>query len=75
MTVTRTNILVGIGTFSVDGTDVGSTQGGVSIEKAQEVFEKKIDQKLDALQLYPTDSKMTVKSVGNLSVRGRKIPY
>lgn len=62
MAVTRANVLVGIGTFSVDGTDVGSTAGGVTIEKVQDVYEKKVDQKLDALALYPTSSKMTVKT-------------
>lgn len=62
MAVTRSNVLVGMGTFSISGTDVGSTLGGVAIEKAVDYFEKKVDQVLDAIALTPITNKMTVKT-------------
>jgi len=73
MAVTRANVLVGMGTFSVDTTDVGSTHGGVTIEKTQDVYEKKIDQKLDAIALYPIGTKMSVKTnIGEATLENMK---
>lgn len=62
MAVTRSNVLVGMGTFAISGTDVGSTLGGVTIEKAVEYFEKKVDQVLDTIALTPISNKMSVKT-------------
>ena len=62
MAVTRSNVLVGIGTFSIAETDVGSTLGGVTIEKSVDYFEKKVDQVLDAIALAPIANKMSVKT-------------
>ena len=62
MSVTRANVLVGIGDMTVDTVSVGSTHGGVTAEKNQTVFEKKVDQVRDAIALYPTDTKVTVKT-------------
>jgi len=44
MSVTATQVLVGIGDFKVDGTSVGSTRGGVVIIKNVDIFEKEVDQ-------------------------------
>jgi len=54
MAVNRMNILVGIGTVAVDGIDIGGTEGGVTVEKAVEVYEKEVDQLLDATDIVPT---------------------
>ncbi len=54
MAVTCQNILVGIGSFFIDGVDLGGTMGGVTIEKTLDVYEKEVDQLLDACGLVPT---------------------
>lgn len=54
MAIDKTKILVGIGTISVDGGDVGPTEGGMAIEKQLDVYEKEVDQVLDAVELVPT---------------------
>lgn len=62
MPITRANVLVGIGTFSLDGADVGSTAGGVEITKNLTYHEKRVDQFLDAIDMVPTDVSMTVRT-------------
>ena len=54
MAVNRMNILVGVGTIAIDGIELGGTEGGVSVEKAVEVYEKEVDQLLDATDIVPT---------------------
>ena len=54
MAVNKINILVGLGTVAVDGIDLGGTEGGVSVEKAIETYEKEVDQLLDATDIVPT---------------------
>jgi len=62
MAVNRFNILVGVGTVAVDGIDIGATEGGVTMEKAVEVYEKEVDQLLDATDLVPTKFSVTVET-------------
>jgi len=60
MAVTCANILVGIGVVAVDGNDIGGTLGGVSVEKTVDIYEKEVDQLLDACGLVPTKWTVTV---------------
>jgi len=59
---TCSNILHGIASVSVDGSDVGYTEGGVEIEKGFEVFEKLVDQELDACDIVPTQYTMIART-------------
>jgi len=65
MTVNCQNVLVGIGEFILDGNDLGATSGGVNVEKTVDIFEKEVDQLLDACGLVPT--KWTVTVTTNLA--------
>jgi len=62
ISVTAKNVLVGIGDFKIDGTSVGSTRGGVTITKTNEVFEKIIDQNLSPVGLSKVRESYTVKT-------------
>jgi len=60
--VSASNIIVGIGDFSIDDTSVGSTRGGVTITKNIEVFEKIVDQKLSPVGLAKVRETYSVKT-------------
>ena len=60
MAITKAAVLVGIGTFSVDGADVGSTRNGVNCTMQLDMYEKEVDQFLATLDLVPTKVGMTV---------------
>ena len=62
ISVTAKNVLVGIGDFKIDGTSVGSTRGGVTITKTNEVFGKIIDQNLSPVGLAKVRESYTVKT-------------
>lgn len=62
MAVTPGNILVGIGSFSVDGVDIGATFDGVSVEKTLEHFFHEVDQFLDAVDATPTNMQLQVST-------------
>ncbi len=62
MAITVATVLVGIGTFSIDGTDVGATSNGVSATKQLDVFEKEVDQFLAVLALVVTKVGIKVKT-------------
>lgn len=62
MAVTFTNILVGEATLSVDGTDVGATQDGVSISWEPEMVDIEIDQFGDAARVVQSRVKVMVKT-------------
>lgn len=59
---TAENVLHGIASFSIDSVNIGYTDGGVSIEKTVEIFEKNVDQELDSLDVVPTKYSFTVKT-------------
>jgi len=59
---TRSNVLHGISLVRLDGADVGYTDGGVEVEKAVEIFEKMVDQELDAIDVVPTKYSMFVRT-------------
>ena len=59
---TAANVLHGISSFAVDGADIGFTSDGVEIEKSVDVFEKLVDQVLDALDIVPTQWMYHVKT-------------
>ena len=59
---TRANVLHGIASVALDGVDVGYTSDGVEIEKGMDVFEKLVDQELDALDIVPVQYMMTVRT-------------
>ena len=62
MSVTASNVIVGIGDFEIDDTSVGSTRGGVTITKNIEVFEKIVDQKLSPVGLAKVRETYSVKT-------------
>lgn len=59
---TPANVLHGISTISLDGSDLGYTEAGVSMEKGIDMFEKEVDQELDALDIMPTKWTITVRT-------------
>lgn len=58
--VTCQNVIAGIGAFLLDGVDLGGTDGGINVEKSIEIFEKEVDQLLDACGIVPTKYTVTV---------------
>lgn len=56
------NILHGIALVLLDGADVGYTEGGVEVEKTMEIFEKEVDQELDACDVAVTKYTMVVRT-------------
>lgn len=62
MIISKANILVGVKNFYLDGVDLGATVGGVEIQKALEIYEKEVDQLLDATDLVPKKYVLTAKT-------------
>jgi hypothetical protein len=60
--VVRGNILVGIGSFSIDSVPVGGTMDGVEVEKTTDYYDKEVDQVLDAVDSVPTKVTMIVRT-------------
>jgi len=56
------NILHGIVQIFLDGADMGYTSDGVAVEKTMDIFEKEVDQELDATDICPTKFTLTVKT-------------
>ena len=56
------NILHGISTVFLDGSDVGYTEGGVEVEKTMDTFEKLVDQELDACDIAVTQYSVLVRT-------------
>jgi len=56
------NILHGISSVFIDGSQVGYTEGGVEVEKGMDTFEKLVDQELDACDIAVTQYTMIVRT-------------
>ncbi len=63
--VNVSNVVIGHGHLKVDGTSVGGINGGLSIQKATDVYEVYVDQLLTPIRLKPTKETFLVKT--NLS--------
>ena len=71
MTYTQGNVLVGLGAGTIligpygtaEGscTDIGATDGGLSIEVPREYFEKMVDQAIGVLELIKISERLTLK--------------
>jgi len=62
MAVTFTNILVGEGTVSVDGAEVGATQDGVEIAWEPDMVDIEIDQFGDAARVVQNMTKVSIRT-------------
>ena len=62
MSYTSGNVIIGIGSISVAGTDLGYTNGGVQVVKNEEKIEKEVDQSFSAVGIHKVKESYEVKT-------------
>jgi hypothetical protein len=59
---TPANVLIGVGTFKVDGVDVGYTSGGVVLVKSDEKMDKEVDQEYAPVGIHKIRETMQLRT-------------
>jgi hypothetical protein len=62
MSYTASNVIIGVGELSVDGTGLGYTSGGVTVVKNEDKLEKEVDQSFSPVGIHKVKETYEVRT-------------